>query len=46
MLTGMPAKPDTGSPLLCAARSLLKTFTWMGLRPLCSALRVGEQKPA
>ena len=43
MLRGMAAKPETGSAGLEISGSAFRGLTWYGLRPLCSAERLGEQ---
>jgi hypothetical protein len=43
MLTGIPAKPLTGSSGLYVSGSAFTEFTWTGSRPDCRAVRLGLQ---
>ena len=43
MLVGMPCQPPIGSSGLLTSGSTFCTLTWIGLRPVCSAERDGEQ---
>lgn len=43
MLSGIPAKPLTGSLALYSVKGSFPVLTWMGFLPVCRLERLGEQ---